>query len=484
MLAITLIPVLGGLICLALKGRRKALLSVVILTVIVTGALLPFILFQESQINIGEWGDIGIRLEMDPLAVPFILSVFIVILATTLNSVKRNYGHLFYSLILILYGTLNAIFLSRDLFNIFVTVELASIISYIMISYEKRARQAWASLKYLMISSLGLSIYLLGIALVYMETGSFALEGLAHVSTVSSVLIFGGLAVKSGLFMFSMWLPDAHSSAPVEVSAILSGLIVKMNVYFAVRFAVFDSFSWITEAYVVIGVGSAILGVIFAISTNDAKKLLAYHTVSQVGFMIVACDMTSAWYAFSHAVFKSLLFLVVGNISVRLKTKNYKKWSRKLDRTEYLFLLIGSLAISGFPLTSGAVTKEIIIHGAGFPWLKVLLLFAATGTAISFSKFVFLKPSKHFSRLPLSTLLAYVVLSVTIIIHGLIGFEMYMLESLLSIGAGIVLYFLLKKHIRPLSPYLERFDNALSAYLLLFVISMVFALFRSSVLPY
>ncbi|RLL89892.1 hypothetical protein BG32_01320, partial [Mesotoga sp. HF07.pep.5.2.highcov] len=166
-IALVFLPVLGGVICLVLKKRKNVSLIIAIVTALVGGSVLPFVIFDNASIDIGNWGSLGIGLAIDELAIPFLLSTFIVMLAVILNSIKKGYDGFFYALILILYGTLNSIFLSRDLFSIFVTVELASIISFILVSYEKKPRQAWASLKYLLLSSLGLNFYLLGIGIVY-----------------------------------------------------------------------------------------------------------------------------------------------------------------------------------------------------------------------------------------------------------------------------------------------------------------------------
>jgi multicomponent Na+:H+ antiporter subunit D len=479
-IALVFLPVLGGIICLVLKDRKSVSSIVAIVTALASGSVLPFVIFEDASIVLGNWGVLGIGLAIDELTTPFLLSTFIVMLAVILNSINKSYDGFFYALILILYGTLNSIFLSRDLFNIFVTVELASIISFILISYEKKPRQAWASLKYLLLSSLGLNFYLLGIGIVYMETGSFAMESLENASTISSVLIFGGLAVKSGLFFFSMWLPDAHSNAPIEVSPILSGLIVKLDVYLSIRFITYSSFSWMRDAYIFIGILSAIIGVIFAVNSKNAKRVLAYHTISQVGFMLVNCDKSSAWHGFSHAIFKTLLFLAVGNISARLGTKDYSKWSGKISTVEYTFLLIGSLAISGFPMTSGCVTKEVIIHGACCPSLRILLLIASVGTVMSFSKFIFLRPVKTTSWPAANVVAAYVILSGVIIAHGIIGFEIYMFESILPVMAGIAAYLILRRFLKPLPTYLERIDSSLSSYLLFFLITIGLAILFSS----
>lgn len=195
--------------------------------------------------------------------------------------------------------------------------------------------------------------------------------------------------------------------------------------------------------------------------------------------MMVTCDKASSWHGFSHAVFKTLLFLVVGNVSTRLGTKEYRDWSGRITRIEYLFLLVGSLAISGFPMTSGCVTKEVIMHDACCPWLKVLMMLSSVGTAMIFSKFIFLKPSKETGSLPTGTLAAYSILSVAIIVHGIVGFEIYMFESLLMIAAGVGLYFLYRKFMRPLPVFFERIDNSLAIYLIMFLFSIGFVIFST-----
>ncbi|MDD2334330.1 MAG: NADH-ubiquinone oxidoreductase, partial [Mesotoga sp.] len=130
MIALVFLPVLGGIICLVLKDRKSVSSIVAIVTAIASGSVLPFVIFEDASIILGKWGVLGIGLAIDELTTPFLLSTFIVMLAIILNSINKSYDGFFYALILILYGTLNSIFLSRDLFNIFLTVELASIISF------------------------------------------------------------------------------------------------------------------------------------------------------------------------------------------------------------------------------------------------------------------------------------------------------------------------------------------------------------------
>ncbi|MBN2219451.1 MAG: NADH-ubiquinone oxidoreductase, partial [Kosmotogaceae bacterium] len=123
MIALVFLPVLGGIICLVLKERKNITQIIAVATALAGGSVLPFVIFDSTSLDIGKWGSLGIGLAVDEFAIPFLLSTFIVMLAVILNSIKRGYDGFFYALILILYGTLNSIFLSRDLFSIFVTIE-------------------------------------------------------------------------------------------------------------------------------------------------------------------------------------------------------------------------------------------------------------------------------------------------------------------------------------------------------------------------
>ncbi len=433
---------------------------------------------KEIEYVLGNWGELGIQVGYDELTLPFLLASIAVITAVAFNSLRKKYGGFFFSLLTILYGSLNAVYISRDLFNVYVSFELVSIIGFLLIAYNRKSSQIWASLKYMLINSLGFYLYLIAIGIVFSKTGSFSFDSLNEVGGFVPALIFLGLSVKSGLFFLSMWLPDAHTEAPSEVPAISSGLIVKVEDYLILRLLQYDSFSWLTGTYVFVGSLSAVIAVIFAMNARRAKSILAYHTLSQVGFVVAACNIAGAWHGFSHAVFKALLFLVVGNVHDRLGTQDIKKWKGKLLRREYIPLLIGAFAISGVPLTSGYVTKNAILDTVPY-FADVLLIAASLGTVMSFSKFIFLGYKKNNGKSQSWNItFAYTFLISIILIHGIIGFDLpHFVESLIVIGVGAVAYFVFRSSFKPLPRLFERLDNALGIYFAFIAIVLTYLFF-------
>lgn len=473
-LYISLIPLFLGGLSLILNRHRKITVALTFVSLVSSAIILILNIGNSYETVIGNWGTLGISIGYDEIALPFLLAVVVVLFAVTLNSLNKDYDGIFYALITLLLGSLNAVFITRDLFNVYVTFELASIISFILIAYGRKGKQIWASLKYMLISALGFNFYLIGIGLVYMRSGTFSFSAMDNIDKLPAMLIFVGLSVKSGLFLLSMWLPDAHANAITEISPILSGLMVKIEDYLVIRFLQYSSFEWLRGVYLIVGSASAVAGVIFAMNARKAKNILAYHTFSQIGFIIAASNIAAAWHAFSHAVFKGLLFMTAGNIYERLGTQNIKEWNGKVRLREYIPLLVGSAAIAGAPLTSGFVTKNGIMDSIVGP-AKYLLVIASVGTVISFAKFVFIRTSKERTQLPWNVMLAYAIMIFTIFAHGIIEFDSHhVLDALVMIAAGIPLYFMVRKSFRPLPKTFERLDNALLIYLIFFAIMLTF----------
>jgi multicomponent Na+:H+ antiporter subunit D len=472
-----IVPIIAGSVSIIFRNSRKLSISLLFLSLGTCGIFIPFLIGKEINYSLGNWGNLGISIGYDSLTLPFMLASLTIIGAVALNSLKKHYGGLFYGLLTLLYGSLNAVYVSRDLFNIYVTFELVSIIGFLLIAYQRKSKQIWASLKYMIIASMGFYVYLIAIGLVYYQTGSFAFESLNEVGSLIPALIFIGLSVKSGLFFVSMWLPDAHAGAPTEISPILSGIMVKVEDYLIIRFLLYDSFYWLSNVYLVIGSISAVIAVIFAMNTKKAKSILAYHTLSQVGFIVAASNIAGAWHGFSHAVFKGLLFMVVGNIYERLGTQDISKWKGKLLKKEYIPLFVGALAISGAPLTSGFVTKGRILESVPY-FSDVLLIAASIGTVMSFSKFVFLGYSKQKSKQSWNVTTAYWILISIIFFHGIVGFDFHhFIEALIIIALGVFAYFVFRSSFKPLPRLLERLDNALGIYFAFIAIILTYLFF-------
>jgi multicomponent Na+:H+ antiporter subunit D len=302
-----------------------------------------------------------------------------------------------------LQSTLYLLFLSNDMFTYFVAIELISIISSLLIMYKKDSMSVKAGLYFLVYNTLGMLIYLMGVMFIYNTCGSVNLDIVQNVLkeqsngnnivNLAKVLIIAGIGVKSAWGPVSHWLPIAHASAPGAVSAMLSGLIVKTGIFLLIRFQDILSLSS-NDFFLAIGLFSGIYGVMFAIIQTDIKKILAYHTISQVGLILVGISYMGIYYysgifhIWNHFVFKSLLFLVAGLIINHTGERNIKRISGVIKTSPLLGLLLifGILGITGFPFFIGSLSKYLIIDGSEYSYLDYLLIVINLGTILSFIK--------------------------------------------------------------------------------------------------
>jgi multicomponent Na+:H+ antiporter subunit D len=229
--------------------------------------------------------------------------------------------------------------------------------------------------------------YLVGAVLVYQAHHSFNYAGLRGSPPEAVALIFLGLLVKGGIFVSGLWLPLTHSESESPVSAMLSGVVVKAGVFPLVRCALMlEEIDPIVRLF---GVVTAVLGVGFAVFEKDSKRMLAFHTVSQLGF-VLAAPMVGGFYALTHGLVKSALFLIAGVLPSRdFKQLQYQPMDTKI----WLALAIASFSISGFPLLSGFGAKVLTSKNL-LSWQVIGMNLAALGTAISFAKFIFLPHQK------------------------------------------------------------------------------------------
>lgn len=289
----------------------------------------------------------------------------------------------YYGLLALLYFGVFGLLYTNDLFNTYVFIEILSITTCAIISVARKKRNFMAAFRYLMLNELGSISFLLGIALLYMVTGSLNMSLIqANMASayalypVNITLAFGfigvGLAMKSAIFPFHEWLPDAHASAPAPSSALLSGVVVKLYLLVMVKmiFRVFgvDIVTELNVPFVMMVFASAamLMGSVFALGQTDIKRMLAYSTVSQVGYMVLALSLVSItgltamfFYILSHAFLKGTLFLVTGATIYRYNKRSLKDYEG-LGYT--MPLTMGAFAIAAFgmvgiPGTSGFIAK-------------------------------------------------------------------------------------------------------------------------------
>jgi multicomponent Na+:H+ antiporter subunit D len=178
-----------------------------------------------------------------------------------------------------------------------VALEVSGIAAFLLIAYPRTNRSIWVALRYLFISNTAMLFYLVGAVLAYQTNHSFSFASLRGAPPEALALIFLGLLVKGGIFVSGLWLPLTHSESETPVSALLSGVVVKAGVYPLVRCALM--LEEIDPIVRIFGVGTALLGVGYAVFEKDTKRMLAFHTISQLGF-ILAAPAVGGFYALTH----------------------------------------------------------------------------------------------------------------------------------------------------------------------------------------
>jgi multicomponent Na+:H+ antiporter subunit D len=338
---------------------------------------------------------IRISLYNDNLSLAFVgltLIMFMVVLLYTFNTNKKENKFLFF--LMFLQGVFLGLIQTNDLFNLFVFLELTTVLVTILIAYKKTGPSFRAAIYYLLLNTVGAMIFLIGIILVYYAFGTINIQYiLANISDHSDtstiqlayVFMIAGISVKAALFPVFTWLPKAHGVAQSTISALLSGLIVKGALYMFIRInnQMFASANYQTDQlFFWVGTTTALVGVAFALSQKDLKQILAYSTVSQVGIMMMGISSLSALssfggllHIFNHAFFKGLLFLGIGVVVKAYQSKKVYEVRGVFKTMPWtaILLIIGMLSVSGAPFFNGFVSKSLIKYDFKADPIKLLL---------------------------------------------------------------------------------------------------------------
>ncbi|MGG6296083.1 cation:proton antiporter [Leptolyngbya sp. AN02str] len=404
----------------------------------------------------------GVTLRLDSLSGYFILTNALVTMAVLLYCWQTNKTTFFYTQLIILHGSLNAVFACADFMSLYVALEVIGIAAFLLIAYPRTDRAIWVALRYLFVSNTAMLFYLIGAVLVYQAHHSFAFTGLQGAPTEAIALIFLGLLTKGGIFVSGLWLPLTHSESETPVSAMLSGVVVKAGVFPLVRCALL-----VEEVQPLLGifsVASALLGVSYAMVEADTKRLLALSTISQLGFMLAA-PAIAGFYALSHGLAKATLFLLSG----ALPSRNLKDLHQtRIHPVLWGAVAIASLSISGVPLLAGFGAKALALKELP-SWQAIALNLSAVGTAIAFARFLFL-PIALPPKLALPPgVKPGLIWAVGLLLGGLVlanGFytEVYtvpnLAKSLAIAGAGWLVYWvILRRTLAQLPRLFEQFEH-------------------------
>jgi multicomponent Na+:H+ antiporter subunit D len=401
------------------------LLIISILSLINTGENL-------SVYKVGGWEPvngvpIGIYMVMDGFTTIILCIIHLIGFLSAIYSISyisrytsENY---FYSLFCLMTAGMNGVVLSGDLFNIFVFLEISAISSYALVAFGVEKNELEASFKYQVLGGLASFLILFGIGFVYWKTKTLNIADIKEVFNSGydksyylfvQILILSGFGLKAAIIPFHAWLPDAHSSAPSPISAMLSGVLIKaVGIYVIIRlfFNMFDVSEGMAVLITTLGALSMAIGVFLAIGQWDIKRLLAYHSISQMGYVVLSVGIGmilisrglkqdvavlaiggGLFHLINHAAFKSLLFLNAGAIEYRTGTRNLKEMgglARYMPATSSTSF-IASMSISGIPPFNGFFSKLIIIIAAvmaGFYLLAALAVVVSIITLASFLKF-------------------------------------------------------------------------------------------------
>lgn len=358
--------------------------------------LLLYMLHREMghgvlEINVAHIMGTGLHLKLDPLRMIFVGLTTIVWLLTTIYTtqylIRYKNRNRYYAFFLLTYGSTIGMFLSENLLNVFTFFEMISFTSYILVIHDEDEYSHDAGMSYISMAIAGGLVQLLGIFLVFQYTGSLdivvigeRIQDLGTVKYVIATLLTVGFAVKASLYPLHVWLPKAHPAAPAPASAVLSGILIKAGVFGILNVQMYIMAGDPYYSWVLLGLGfmNMVLGGILACFQRNIKRILAYSSMSQVGYIIVGIAMIgllgdhnyyavagTLLYVLNHGLFKVLLFLGAGIIYMVLHELSINKivgfgvTKRRLK----LFFLIGIGGLIGFPGFNGFVSKTLIHHG-------------------------------------------------------------------------------------------------------------------------
>jgi multicomponent Na+:H+ antiporter subunit D len=427
-----------------------------------------------SVYKVGGWEPInkvpiGIYMVMDGFNAIIVCIINLIGLLSALYSISyiKRYtaGNYFYALFCLMIGGMNGVVLSGDLFNIFVFLEISVISSYALVAFGVEKSELEASFKYQVLGGLASFLILFGIGFIYWKAKTLNIADIREAFSNGydnkyylfvQLLILSGFGLKAAIIPFHAWLPDAHSSAPSPISAMLSGVFIKaVGIYVILRlfFNMFVVSEGMAILITTLGTLSMVIGVFLAIGQWDIKRLLAYHSISQMGYVILSAGIGmilisrglqpevaalaiagGIFHLINHAAFKGLLFLNAGAIEYATGTRNLREMGglAKTMPVTSATSFIASMSISGIPPFNGFFSKLIIIIAAimaKFYFLAALAVMVSIITLASFLKFqryAFYNKSdisenKQIKEVPFPMAFSMIILSIICVLLSLLA---------------------------------------------------------------
>ena len=369
------------------RGAAKYIpLAALGFNLVISLLLLPRVLENPVIVSIGGWQPpFCINLVAGPVGVLFSAIIALVGLLVSIYAlayIKEGATEKYHMLYVLLLTGATGVVLTGDIFNLFVFFEILCISSYALVAYLGERGGIESAIKYLIQGAVGSSLLLIGIGMLYGQFGTLNMADIAQniksvtpISVfVSMVLIITGLGVEAAIFPLNAWLPDAHSSAPSSISAILSGIAIEVGFYAVARviFTIFGASS-IFLFLAFLGILTLLIGELCAFSQNNIKRMLAYSSIGQIGLILFALAIATSYgvtgglfQLVSHAMSKALLFLSVGYMIYRagsMEISALEGMGKKMPLTCLAFT-IGAFSLVGLPPFIGFPSKFLVVRAA------------------------------------------------------------------------------------------------------------------------
>ena len=325
----------------------------------------------------------------------------------------------FINILLIAVCGMNAIAMAKDVFSLYVFLEITAVASFILIAFNRDMPGLEGAFKYIVLSAVATVLMIAGIALLILVAGStnfslihimLAAQNKGLIINLAIGLFITALFIKSGLMPFHGWLPDVYTAAPASASILLAGIITKVaGVYALIRIlvSVLGLSVSIQNILLFIGALSVVLGALAALTQSDFKRMLSYSSISQVGYIILGVGSGTvlgvagaAFHIFNHAAFKSLLFLNSAAVEDKLGSRDIDKMSglaKQMPLTS-LTSVIGSLSCAGLPPLAGFWSKLVIIIALWLAGYKSYAVIAVLGSILTLAYFLALQRKVFFGK--------------------------------------------------------------------------------------
>jgi multicomponent Na+:H+ antiporter subunit D len=396
-----LLPLIAAPVCIFIRHPHVVWIWTVVISWISLsmsiGLLLQVLDNGLIVYQLGDWAaPWGIEYRIDKL------NAFVLVIVTMIGAVVMPYArksvekeipvsriYLFYAMMLLCMTGLLGITITGDAFNLFVFLEVSSLATYVLISFGKDRRALTAAYRYLILGTIGATFYIIGVGMMYMVTGTLNIADLGELvpsmadnRTIQAALAFltVGLAIKAALFPLHMWLPNAYAYAPSAVTVFLAATATKVAVYAFIRvvFTIFgdiDILAALPVRYMLMtfAIMAMFGGSIVAIYQNNVKRLLAYSSVAQIGYMILGISFDSVTgvtagivHMFNHALMKGGMFMAMGAVMYQIGSVHIQDMAglgRRMPLTMAGFV-VGGFSLIGVPLTVGFISKWYLIQAA------------------------------------------------------------------------------------------------------------------------